>query len=91
MAVTQPDYDSAPRGRTDAARHRHKIKEAIRQNLPDIISDEAIITRKKNAKIFYLKSVKITVICVICVLSNRTLALIYGITPTMFLHPGMEL
>lgn len=48
MAVTQPDYDSAPRGRTDATRHREKVKEAIRKNLPDIISDEAIITRKEN-------------------------------------------
>jgi len=45
MAVLKPDYDSSPRGPTDAARHREKIKEAIRRNLPDIISDEAIITR----------------------------------------------
>ena len=48
MAVTQPDYDSTPRGRTDAARHREKVKEAIRQNLPDIISEESIITGKKD-------------------------------------------
>ena len=48
MAVTQPDYDSAPRGGTDSARHREKVKEAIRKNLPEIISDEAIITRKKD-------------------------------------------
>jgi sporulation protein YhbH len=48
MAVVKPDYDSAPRGKKDAARHREKVKEAIRQNLPDIISDEAIITRKEN-------------------------------------------
>jgi sporulation protein YhbH len=48
MAVTQPDYDSAPRGRADAARHREKIKEAIRQNLPDIISEESIITGKRD-------------------------------------------
>lgn len=48
MAVVQPDYSTAPRGNTDAARHRQKIREAIRQNLPDIISEEAIITR--NAK-----------------------------------------
>jgi sporulation protein YhbH len=46
MAVVQPDYDSAPRGRIDAARHREKIREAIRRNLPDIISDQAIITQK---------------------------------------------
>ena len=48
MAVTQPDYDSSPRGQTDAARHREKVKDAIRNSLPDIISDEAIITRKQN-------------------------------------------
>ncbi len=48
MAVIQPDYDSAPRGRTDTARHREKIKEAIRRNLPDIISEQAIITRKEK-------------------------------------------
>jgi sporulation protein YhbH len=46
LAVVHPDYDSAPRGKIDAVRHREKIKEAIRQNLPDIISDEAIITQK---------------------------------------------
>jgi len=48
VAVVQPDYGSAPRGNTDAARHRDKIKEAIRQNLPDIISNEAIITRRES-------------------------------------------
>ncbi len=46
--VAKPDYGSSPRGRGDAARHRAKVKEAIRRNLPDIISDEAIITRKEN-------------------------------------------
>jgi sporulation protein YhbH len=46
--VAKPDYGSSPRGRADAARHRAKVKEAIRRNLPDIISDEAIITRKDN-------------------------------------------
>jgi sporulation protein YhbH len=45
MAVLKPDYESISRGTTDAARHREKIKEAIQKNLPDIISDEAIITR----------------------------------------------
>lgn len=48
MAVLKPDYDSSPRGPADAARHRDKIKEAIKKNLPDIISDEAIITRREN-------------------------------------------
>ena len=48
MAVVQPDYDSAPRGNTDAARHREKVHEAIRRNLPDILSDEAIITQREK-------------------------------------------
>lgn len=48
MSIVQPDYDSSPRGNTDAARHREKVKEAIRRNLPDILSDEAIITRKHD-------------------------------------------
>ena len=48
MAVVQPDYSSTPRGGTDAARHRQKVKDAIRQNLPDILSEEAIITRKHS-------------------------------------------
>ena len=46
MAVLQPDYHTAPHGNADAARHRLKVKEAIRQNLPDIVGEEAIITRK---------------------------------------------
>ncbi len=45
MAVLIPDYDLSQRGLADAVRHRDKIKEAIKRNLPDIISDEAIITR----------------------------------------------
>jgi len=48
MPVVKPDYDSAPRGRSDAARHRQKLREAIRRNLPDIISEEAIITRREK-------------------------------------------
>ncbi len=48
MAVVQPDYSSTPRGKTDAARHRRKVKEAIHRNLPDIVGDEAIITRKEG-------------------------------------------
>ena len=44
MAILQPDYDSTPRGRTDAARHREKIRDAIRANLPEIIGEQAIIT-----------------------------------------------
>lgn len=48
MTVTKPDYEFSPRGQKDAVRHRDKIREAIRKNLPEIISDEAIITRDKG-------------------------------------------
>jgi len=44
LAILRPDYDSTPRGRTDAARHREKIRDAIRANLPEIIGEQAIIT-----------------------------------------------
>ncbi len=46
MAILKPDYDSSPRGAADAARHREKIRDAIRANLPEIIGEEAIITRE---------------------------------------------
>jgi uncharacterized sporulation protein YeaH/YhbH (DUF444 family) len=46
LAILKPDYESSPRGRTDAARHRQKIRDAIRANLPEIIGEEAIITRE---------------------------------------------
>lgn len=36
------------RGRKDAKRHREKQKEAIREKLPEIISEESIITQKKG-------------------------------------------
>jgi len=48
VAVDSPDFDMTPRGKTDAARHRDKIKEALRRSLPDIIGEEAIITRREG-------------------------------------------
>jgi uncharacterized protein len=48
MAVVRPDYDTAPRGRRDASRHREKVRDALRRNLPDVIADEAIITRRES-------------------------------------------
>ncbi len=36
------------RGKKDARRHREKHKEAIKEKLPEIIADEAIITGKKG-------------------------------------------
>jgi len=48
MAVVRPDYDSAPRGRRDAARHREKIRESLRQHLPDVVAEESIITRRES-------------------------------------------
>lgn len=42
------DWTFSERGKKDAGRHREKIKEAIRKNLPDIISEESIITGKRG-------------------------------------------
>lgn len=53
MAVTQRDWSLHRKGPADAARHAEKLKEAIKNNLPEIVSDEAIITSdgKKTVKI----------------------------------------
>jgi len=45
MPITQPE-PVAQRGKKDAKRHRDKQKEAIRKKLPEIISEESIITRQ---------------------------------------------
>ncbi|MBI5742258.1 MAG: DUF444 family protein [Candidatus Niyogibacteria bacterium] len=45
MSITRPD-NSVVRGKEDAKRHREKQKEVIKKNLPHIIADESIITRK---------------------------------------------
>lgn len=54
MPITVPE-PVAQRGKKDARRHRDKQREAIRERLPEIISEEAIITRKKG------KTVKIPI------------------------------
>ena len=41
----------AERGKKDARRHREKQREAIRKQLPEIISEESIITRAKGKTI----------------------------------------
>ncbi|MGA1869302.1 MAG: YeaH/YhbH family protein [bacterium] len=48
MAIKEQDWTLSQRGLKDAARHREKIKESIRENIADIISDEAIITKKRG-------------------------------------------
>ena len=48
MSIKEQDWTLSQRGLKDAARHREKIKESIRENIADIISDEAIITKKRG-------------------------------------------
>jgi sporulation protein YhbH len=48
LAVKEQDWTLSPRGLKDAARHREKVKEVIRRNITEIISNEAIITRKRG-------------------------------------------
>src|SRR3989338_3732067 len=50
MPITVPDV-VAERGKADARRHRDKQREAIRKRLPEIISEEAIITRREKGKV----------------------------------------
>lgn len=43
-STSQHDWSLHRKGPADQSRHQEKIKEAIRQNLPEIIAEEAIIT-----------------------------------------------
>ena len=48
MTVRQTDWEFSKRGQEDVARHQKKIKESIRENIADVISEESIISRKKG-------------------------------------------
>lgn len=48
MTVRQVDWDFSKRGQEDVARHQKKIKESIRENIADVISEESIISRRKG-------------------------------------------
>jgi len=41
--VSREDWSLHRKGYEDQARHQQKVREAIRQNLPDIVSDESIV------------------------------------------------
>jgi uncharacterized sporulation protein YeaH/YhbH (DUF444 family) len=47
VSITVPE-PIAERGKKDARRHREKQREAIRKQLPEIISEESIITRGRG-------------------------------------------
>lgn len=53
FSVSREDWSLHRQGQIDQERHREKVREAIRKNLADIISDEAIITSdgKKVVKV----------------------------------------
>jgi sporulation protein YhbH len=44
LSVSKHDWSLHRKGPTDQARHNAKIKEAIKENLPEIIAEESIIT-----------------------------------------------
>ncbi len=49
FSLSQDDWSLHRKGQQDQARHQEKVREAIRQNLPDIISEEGLImTDGKN-------------------------------------------
>lgn len=59
MPITVPDV-IAEKGRGDAKRHRDKQKEIIKENIPKIISEESIITGKRDKKVkVRIKSIEI--------------------------------
>jgi uncharacterized sporulation protein YeaH/YhbH (DUF444 family) len=41
--VSREDWSLHRKGYTDQARHQQKVQEAIRRNLPDLVSDESIV------------------------------------------------
>jgi uncharacterized sporulation protein YeaH/YhbH (DUF444 family) len=53
LSVSKHDWSLHRKGPQDQARHNAKIKEAIKDNLPEIIAEEAIITSdgKKIVKV----------------------------------------
>ena len=48
LFLSQQDWSLHRKGPIDQARHNEKVKEAIKSNLPSIISEEAIITSDGN-------------------------------------------
>ncbi|MCL5411849.1 MAG: sporulation protein YhbH [Patescibacteria group bacterium] len=53
FSISKDDYSLHRKGPADQARHKEKVKEAIRDNLPGIVSQESIITSdgKKIVKV----------------------------------------
>lgn len=45
------DYEMSEKGKKDAERHREKIDSVIRGQIKDIISEESIITKRKDGKV----------------------------------------
>lgn len=49
--IYHDDWEVSEKGKKDAERHRHKIDDAIRKNVRDVISEESIITKKAGKKV----------------------------------------
>ena len=50
MTIVYHDDWNIEKGTRDAARHRHKVDDAIRKNVQNVIGEESIITRKDGKK-----------------------------------------
>ncbi len=48
MAVKKQEWELSQRGLRDAARHREKVRESIRDNIAEIIGEASIIVRKEG-------------------------------------------
>lgn len=49
--IFHDDWEVSEKGKKDAERHRHKIDDAIRKNVKDVISEKSIITKKAGKKV----------------------------------------
>lgn len=49
ISISRQDWSLHRKGPVDQARHNEKVKEAIRHNLPEIVSEESIITSDGNS------------------------------------------
>ena len=48
VSLSKQDWSLHRKGPIDQARHNQKVKEAIKRNLADIVSEEAIITADRD-------------------------------------------
>jgi len=51
MSLSRNDWALHRKGATDARRHAEKVKEALKESLPQVVAEEAIITARGDARV----------------------------------------